>query len=126
MAVLAACITYFVSLMFGEVAFIVTASLAGCALGLIGRKDETPVRAMLPMYVILSGGLTYVAYLDSFFPSHAIFILPLAPLALWICSIGPLSRLRGFAATAVQFGVVILPTLVGLGLLWLGERSVAY
>jgi hypothetical protein len=36
-------------------------------------------------------------------------LAPLAPLALWLCAYGPLARLAGLKAAAVQIAVVLLP-----------------
>jgi hypothetical protein len=121
-AMIAAALVIFIALLYGFVALVVAASLAGCALGTIRWAGGEPARGLAPMYALAASGLALVGHLDSFLPLQAIFLLPLAPLALWSCAAGPLSRLTGLAAAAVQFGVVILFSSLGMALMWVGER----
>ena len=98
-------LAYFLSERFGMTSLVAAAALAGGGLGAL-RWSINAVRGLIPLYSILVGGLVLVGYVDSVqsFPSHAMLLLPGAPLALWSITAGPLSRWTGLAAAAAQFG----------------------
>jgi hypothetical protein len=61
------------------------------------------------------GGFAYVAAVYPMEPMWLLVALPAAPLALWICALGPLSRLTGLRAIVVQAVCVLVPLVIVVG-----------
>ncbi|MBA3312442.1 MAG: hypothetical protein M3552_03850 [Planctomycetota bacterium] len=97
----------FVSLTFGKIAIIPAAALGGCLLG--AMIDRTPtVRGLGLSYAVVIGGWAFVGTVEPQRPVLFLLIAALAPLALWCCVFGPVSRLRGWYALLAQTGVVAI------------------
>jgi len=106
-------IAFFVSVKLGQVAGIATAGLLGCGVANLTRPTSVASRGVIPGYVVIVGGLAFVAGIEPEPPLLALLLIPAAPLALWSCAWGPLSRTRGYAGAASQFAAVLLPAAVG-------------
>jgi hypothetical protein len=84
-------------------------ALAGC-LGAAYYWPSVPaVRALSLGYAVVVGGWAYIGCIEPQQPLVGLLLAPLAPLALWCCALGPLARLRGPTAAAVQIVSVMVP-----------------
>ncbi len=122
--VVAGGVAYFWSLYYFQLAMLAAAALVGAGLGIRSWREPTAALGVIPLYAILVGGLALVGFLDMnpLFPAEGMLLVPLAPLALWLVAAGPLARRSGWAAVGVQFGVVIIASLIGLAALWAGQH----
>jgi hypothetical protein len=114
----AALIAAMVSVTYGEAAAIACGALAGCAIAARLFPEAATPGALALVYAIHVGGWAFSGAIYPRPPLFALMITPLAPLALWVCAVGPLSRTRGIAATALQTGVVLAVLALGGGLAW--------
>jgi hypothetical protein len=101
---------------FAQLAGAIAAGLAGCALVAWFHPDEVLMRGAVPPLGVLLGGLIFIGYNESFsnVPTASYALIPAAPLALWVCAVGPLARWQGKRRLAVQAGVVLVPLAVAL------------
>jgi len=105
---LAAVVAAFVSLRYGTIAGVAAASVFGCWLAsLIHEVESSTAQSLIPVFVILLGGMAFVGYIEPEPPLTALLLIPAAPLALWICQIGRLARLQGTPAVVAQTLVVL-------------------
>jgi hypothetical protein len=84
------------SLKLGESALVTAASLAGASLALLIRPSEEAARGVALPYAVGVLGWCYVGAIELPPPSPplvALIFIPLAPLALWAVSVGPVSRM---------------------------------
>jgi hypothetical protein len=104
------------SLKFAQLAGAIAAPLAGCALVARFHRDEALMPGAVPPLGVLLGGLMFIGYNESFsnVPTASYALIPAAPLALWVCAVGPLARWQGMRRLAVQAGVVLVPLAVAL------------
>ncbi len=101
-----------VSVKFGQLAGIATAALAGCwASSFFGAQAVSP-RGMIPVFVVLVGGLAFVGCIEPQQPMFGMLLAPAAPLTLWAFTRGPLARLGGKQAAAAQMAIVLTPLAV--------------
>jgi hypothetical protein len=98
-----------VSLTYGQIAGAAAAALCGCAVATCFGIRGPALRGLVPVYAVLLSGIAFTGSIEPEVPIYAIMLAPLAPLALWLCAYGPLSRLTGLKAAAVQIAVVLLP-----------------
>jgi hypothetical protein len=96
-----------VSLTFGQLAGIVTAAIAGCCVGSLFGTSPIVSRGLIPIFVVLIGGLAFVGCIESQPPRFAMLLAPAAPMVLWVCNWGPIARMSGKKAIAAQTGVVL-------------------
>jgi hypothetical protein len=106
----------FVSVRFGLLGIIAAAALGGACVATIRNRDEVILRALLPAQVVVLGGVMLAAQVNVGLPSAALTLVPIAPLALWLCEKGPLSHMRGKWGYIVRFGAVCLPLAIAWGL----------
>jgi hypothetical protein len=93
----------------GQITGLAAASLFGCgAAGMLALRDGV-TRELVSVYSVLVGGIAFWGSIDPEPPAYSILLAPLAPLMLWLCAYGPLARLSGWKAAAVQIGVVLVP-----------------
>jgi len=105
----------------GQVAAAAAAAAAGCfAAAFFLRNRETPIRGLIPVYVVLAGGSAFAGTIEPLPPLPIILIAPAAPLVLWLYAAGPLARLKGPAAIAAQCITVALPLLIAIAWTALG------
>ena len=62
------------------------------------------------------GGVMLAAQVNVGLPLPSLVLISIAPLAIWSCEAGPLSKLRGRWAYVVRFGAVSLPLAAAWGL----------
>jgi hypothetical protein len=95
-----------VSVTYGKTACIAAGGMAGCAAAALLPSKSTAVVGLSLSYAVIVGGWGFIGYVEPRTPLVGLLIAPAAPLALWCCVWGPLGRLRGLAAVAVQAAAV--------------------
>lgn len=110
-----------ISLRYGQLAGALSATLGGCFLAI--RITSTPVdglmRGAVPVYCVVMGGLILAGYLVPREPPVGLVFVPFAPLALWLCEFGPLSRISGKGSVLVRLAALVLP--LGLATAWIAR-----
>lgn len=110
-------VAVFVSMKFGQVGTTTAAALLGYwGLDWIQAREGS-VRGLIAVYAVTVGGLAFVGYINPLPTLPAMLLLPVAPLALWICRLAPLRRLSVITAGAVGT-LAVLAALIGI-FLWL-------
>jgi hypothetical protein len=113
-----------VSETFGRLAALPAGALAGCAAAAILRKsDDVDWRGLALPYAVVVGGWAYVGAIYPTTPVWPLVAVPLAPLALWICILTPLNRVRGIAGLVVQAACVLVPLLIVAAVLLTGSSG---
>lgn len=107
--VVAVTIALSVSVTYGRVAVVAAGSLAGVCAGAWWGSDDSETRALIPAFTVIVGGIAFVGFIEPDPPLFGLLALPVAPLSLWVCRIGPLKRLSGVKAATVQFAAVLVP-----------------
>jgi hypothetical protein len=102
---------------FGVMAALPTGALAGCAIAAMVAKETPDWRSAVLPFVVFLVGYAYTGAVYPTEPKWLMLLLPLAPLALWICTIGPLARLTGLRAVTLQAACVIVPLVLVAALL---------
>ncbi len=111
-------VTVSVSFRYGRLAGVVAASLVGCfAAFCFFHKDRVAIRGLVPVFAILVGGCAFIGFVEPERPLSGLLLAPAAPLALWICMWGPLSRLTGAKAILIQSVIVIIP--LAIAMIWI-------
>ena len=111
-----------VSLTYGQLAFVAAGALAGCALASCIGLDPVAIRGLSLPYAAVVGGWSYVGCIDPPQPVWGLLLAPAAPLALWCCAVGPLSRWKGWSATAAQMALVLAGIGIAAALVLLPKR----
>jgi hypothetical protein len=90
------------SLVLGQLGGIVMAALAGCRLA--GWRDPlaTATRGLIPVFVILIGGVAFAAAIEPEPPVWGLLLAAAAPLVLWGLAALPGARWSGVKAAMVQ------------------------
>jgi hypothetical protein len=105
-----------VSLRIGEIGLRVAAALGSCwsaswlfRLDDKSQQDRWPLftMAIIPVYAVLAGGSAFVAAIEVPPTKYLLLLAPAAPLTLWLFAAGPLAKLNGLVAIAMQSLVVI-------------------
>jgi hypothetical protein len=102
---------------FGVMAALPTGALAGCAVAAMAAKETPDWRSAVLPFVVFLVGYAYTGAVYPTEPNWLMLLLPFAPLALWICTIGPLARLTGLRAVTLQAACVIVPLVLIAALL---------
>jgi hypothetical protein len=125
-------ITMEVSMMYGQLAAMAPASLAGCLVATLLTRSvsegpiptrsvseessllplATALRGLIPVYAVLVGGLAFVGTIEPAPPLWPIMLAPAAPLMLWLFAASPLARLKGWPAVATQTAAVLVPLIL--------------
>jgi len=98
-----------VSETFGRLALLAAGALAGCGIGALMMQEAADWRGLLLPYAIVVGGYAYTGFVYPIEPLWPLLLAPAAPLALWICLWGPLTRVKGARAIALQGACVAVP-----------------
>jgi hypothetical protein len=106
-ALIAIATAYFVSLTYAQFAAAAAAALVGCSSAAKVSNART-AHGLALSFAVVVGGWAFIVCIESPEPLAGFLIAPLAPLSLWFCVRGPLSKLRGWAAIGVQFVLVAL------------------
>lgn len=96
----------------GRSAAIPAGALAGCGAAMLLAKPGDSPRGLVLPYAVVVGSYAYVGFIYPQLPLTPLAAVPFAPLALWLCSVGPLSRLTGLRAVMVQAICVLVPLIV--------------
>jgi len=112
-----------VSLVFGQLAGIATAAIGGCFVSSFLSGQRLTGRSLIPVYVILVGGLAYVGTIEPDRPVFGILLAPAAPLTLWIFAAGPGAKLRGWSAAMAQAIAVVTLLAIAAGMVFLRGAS---
>lgn len=108
-----------VSETFGRLAALPASAFGGCALASwLAPRDADWRTTGLP-YAVLVGGYAFVGFVYPAAPLTPLLLVPFAPLALWLCTRGPLARLTGIRALLAQAACVLAPLVVAAVLLLL-------
>ncbi|MBI1902081.1 MAG: hypothetical protein HYS13_13345 [Planctomycetia bacterium] len=99
---------------------IAAAALAGCFAAACLAPDKAAARGLCLSYSVIVGGWAFVGCIEPEPLMWGLLVAPAAPLVLWCFALPPLSRWRGFVATAVQIGVVMVVLAVAA---WLSFAS---
>jgi hypothetical protein len=99
----------FISGRIGMLGIAAAAAVGGVCFVAIFHHEAAIVRGLLPAHVVILGGVLLAAQLSAGLPTSALVLIAIAPLALWLCEMGPLARLRGRWKSVIQIGVVCLP-----------------
>ena len=114
-----------VSIKYGQVAALAAAALAGCfGASFYTANRAVAIRGLIPVFVVLVGGLAFVGVIEPTPPLPIILVAPAAPLMLWLFAAGPLAHLKGLPAIAAQSAAVLLP--LGIAIAWValtGEKD---
>jgi hypothetical protein len=94
---------------FGYLAALPAGALAGCAVAALFARELPDWRSLVLPCVVVLVGYAYTGAVYPTEPQWLMLLLPLVPLALWICSVGPCARLTGVREIAVQAACVVVP-----------------
>ena len=112
-----------VSETFGLMAALPAGALTGCGLAGLLVKEPVDWRGVLLPYATVVGGYAYTGFVYPTEPLWPVLLLPAAPLALWLCALGPLARLSGFRAIAVEAVCLGIPIAAAWALLQTGSDA---
>lgn len=122
-----------VSLKLAQVAALAAAALTGCAAaGFVPRArlaSGEPARAIssrgiIPIFAVLVGGLAFVGAIEPDPPLPIVLLAPAAPLVLWLFAAGPLAKVSGWKAAALQVAAVLLPLAIALAVVALSGADI--
>jgi hypothetical protein len=89
-AALAVVVGAYLSIKFAQLAAIAAASLAGCFAAACLASQFAPQqssRGIIPLFVVLVGGLAYVSSIEPDPPLLGFLVVPLIPLSIWLASV---------------------------------------
>ena len=101
-----------VSETFGRLAALPASALLGCGIASRFSPGTADWRTIGLPYAALVGGYAFTGYIYPTQPLTPLLAVPFAPLALWICCFGPLSRLTGARALVAQALCVMTPLVI--------------
>jgi hypothetical protein len=107
-----------VSEVFGRLAALAASALAGCAIANWLSPQARDWRSISLPFAVVVGGYAFTGFVYPTEPLTPLLVVPIAPLALWLCMIGPLSTWKGRAALFVQAVCVLAPILTAAALLF--------
>lgn len=120
----ALCIAIGVSATYGRITALAAAALIGCYIAAMtpawrpmqpdASPDSLGIRSLIPAFAVLVGGIAFVGTIEPKQPLPIIMLAPAAPLTLWLFAAGPLAKLQGWKAGAVQVVAVLLPLIIAL------------
>jgi hypothetical protein len=97
---------------FGRPAALPAGSLAGCiAAAFIGRKPVDWSGLALP-YAVIAGGYAYLGAIYPMTPLWPLLVVPLAPVALWICALASWAHTSRARAAVIQAICVLTPIII--------------
>jgi hypothetical protein len=101
------------SLRFAQIALAGAAALFGIMLVACFRRNANMLTGVSSIFSVMAIGSLLIGQVNSFseVPLSSYVLVPLAPLLLWFCTTGPLSRLEGvkrsFAYASLPIGVLV-------------------
>lgn len=117
---IAAPLVVMIVIKYGQIAVIAAAAAIGCCIATCVYASSSMVRGLIPALTVVTAGLAFIACLEPQKPLAGMLLLPVAPLALWFSALGPLAKLRGTAAVAVQTLLVVAVLVAGGIMAWTG------
>jgi hypothetical protein len=108
---------------FGVRAAVPAGALVGCAVAGSVAREPVDWRGILLPYSTVVSGYAYTGFVHPMEPLWPVLLLPAAPLALWCCAIGPLSRLSGIRAVSAQAAALAVPLVIVWALLQTGSDA---
>ncbi|MEZ6060560.1 MAG: hypothetical protein R3C19_09380 [Planctomycetaceae bacterium] len=116
------------SLRFCQTAGCGTGALAGMSLVCFSGRRQTVLSGIVLPYTILLSGILLIGRIGSFseVPWFCYVLPPLAPLALWIAAVRPLSQLTAAKAAALRIGLplaVCAAAVVPAVIAWMGTTT---
>jgi hypothetical protein len=118
-----------VSLKIGQVALAAAAAFGSCSVAAFPpltptKTDEsmraTASRGLIPTFAVLIGGLAFIGTIEPQKSLPIILLAPAAPLMLWLFVTGPLAKMQGWKAVALQVAVVLVQLTVALAVIAIG------
>jgi len=107
----------FVSVTYAQIAGIAAAALIGVWVATLFSSGAASVRGLSLAYSVTVGGWAFIGCIEPQQPAFGLLLAPIAPLSLWFCVCGPLSRLRGRAAATIQTVLVLIHLTIAAGLM---------
>ncbi|MBI5757621.1 MAG: hypothetical protein HZA46_03790 [Planctomycetales bacterium] len=107
----------FISVTYAQTAGIVAAALTGCLLAASFSSGTTTARGLSLAYSVTVGGWAFIGCIEPQRPAFGLLLAPVAPLSLWWCVSGPVSRLHRRAAATVQTVMVLIHLAIAAGLM---------
>jgi hypothetical protein len=87
-------------------------ALAGCGAALLIAKPGHSPRCLVLPYAIIGGSYAYLGVIYPQPPLTPLAVVPFAPLALWLCTVGPIRRFTGVRAIIAQAVCVMVPLVI--------------
>lgn len=110
------------SFQYGQIAALPAAALAGCfGASFFIANRVLAIRGLLPVFAVLVGGMAFVGTIEPTMPMPIFLVAPAAPLMLWLFAAGPLGRLQGISAGTAQTIAVLVPLIIALVIVALGN-----
>jgi hypothetical protein len=106
----------FVSVTYARPAGIAAAALAGVCVAAYLTQVAATARGLGLGYAVTVGGWAFIGCIEPHQPALGLLFAPVAPLSLWWCVSGPVSRLHGRTAATVQTVVVLFHLAIAIGL----------
>jgi hypothetical protein len=115
-----------VSLKISQVALAGAAAFGGCSVAAftpsaaaksVGSAQAAASRGLIPAFAVLIGGLAFAGTIEPQPPLPIVLLAPAAPLMLWLFVAGPLAKMQGWKAAALQVAVVLVPLTVALAVI---------
>jgi hypothetical protein len=110
---------------FGRMAALPAGAFAGCGVAALFARQPVDWRSIVLPFVVFAVGYANLGAVYPTEPNWWFLLIPFVPLTLWICSVGPLSRLTGVRAFAVQAVCVIVPLIAIAALVGAGTDTAA-
>jgi hypothetical protein len=97
---------------FGRPAALPAGALAGCIGAALIAKTPVDWRGLVFPFTVIAGGYAYLGSIYPVTPLWMLLIVPIAPLGLWICAVGPWAQMRGLPALILHGICVLTPILI--------------
>lgn len=108
----------FISVTYARPVGIAAAALAGVWIAAYFASVAGTARGLSLAYAVTVGGWAFIGCIEPQQPAFGLLLAPVAPLSLWCCVSGPLSRLRGRIAATIQTVVVLIHLAITGGLMF--------
>lgn len=108
------------SLTFAQMGCALASALGGCAIWGWFAHETAWFRSVYSVVAVLFAGLMFTGWVSSFsgIPWIAYMLPACAPLLLWLCVAGPLSRVQGMGRLGLEGGLVLVPLGLAFFLAW--------
>jgi MFS family permease len=118
---LAVLVAYEVSLKFAQLAAIAATAIGVCTLVLLRRSIAASNLGLIPVFVVLLGGVALASTIEPTKPAVPLLIVPAAPLSLWAFVLVAEEKQRRPMIVALKLAA--LGTIVALAAGWLMARA---